>query len=235
MKRKLNITAMLMMLAVAGCQKDVQQQPIETTSEVSTANARITGNNTVYLSVTVQDATGEKILSDGLGAYKNGIDRVDAQLLSSDGNFYMNTNNNTIKLPLRTMQILPGTDVNLNGVRNYNLRTAPLVDGSTKPIYNLTVGESQYMSFRVWGLQQSGILEWKLLFRNGDTREDPLTDYVKVTRQANDANGNSVWTIEPANLSTETTNAKLEDANNIPKGSGYYQVPFKLILTKTGK
>ena len=237
MKKNLEFIAILLVFAASACQKDVQQPSAEISLSASTPTARASApGNAVYLSVAVEDdiTNVNKIRSDNGAIYINGQDRVEAQFLS-DGHFYMNTNNNTVKVAIRNLKVLSNTDINLSGVRSYSLRTAPLVDGSTKPITSLSIGESQYMSFRVWGVKEGGVLSWKLLFRNGDTREDPLTDYVKVTRQANNVNGIPVWTMEPAYLSAAASNAKLEDINNSPMGSGYYQVPFKLTLTKTGR
>src|SRR5258706_7396932 len=156
---------MFALLALTGCQKDIQQSTEQNTSEASMFAARptATGNATVDLSVTVIDASTNRILSDNKGAYINGLDRVDAQILSSDGNFYMNTNNNTVKTPIRTIQFLQGTpELGLAGKRNYSLRTT-----ATIWLQNMAVGSYQYVGFRAWGVQQSGIVDWRLLFRNG--------------------------------------------------------------------
>jgi len=235
MKKNLNISVLLILLILQACQKDIRQQseqnsPVEPTSA---AKAKPPVNATVSLDVTLDDGAGNKILSDNGTVYIHGTDRVEAQILSSDGNFYMNTNNNTVKQPIRTMQFLPGSDVNLGGKRNYSLRTSAPLDptvngGNTKWVQNLSIGESQIMSFRAWGVQQQGVVDWKLLFRNGpENNATSSTDYVLVTRTADDT-----WTIEPAQISLPIANAKLVDGNNVAMGSEYYQVPFKLTLKK---
>jgi len=228
MKRNLYVTSLLTALALAGCQKDIQQSKEQSTSlELrSSAKPPAQGNSTVNLSVTVDDASGNNILSDGNGAYVNGTDRVDAQILSSDGNFYMNTNNNTVKPWIRTMQFLPGNSgFDLSGERNYSLRT-----NATTWLQNMDVNTSQNVGFRVWGVGQGGIVDWRLLFRNGlENNPSSLTDYAKVTRLPND-----VWTIEPASYTGVTpANAGLIDGNNMILG--YYQTPFKLTLTRTNR
>src|SRR6266487_1482255 len=217
MKKNLNLTVLLAVLGLAGCQKDIQQSTEQNSSvePMVTAKAPATGNTTVNLSVTVDDASVNNILSDGKGAYINGTDRVDAQILSSDGNFYMNTNNNTVKTPVRTMQFLPGNpELGLAGKRNYSLRT-----NATTWLQNMTVGSSQNVGFRAWGVQQGGVVDWRLLFRNGlENNSSSLTDYAKVTRTSNDE-----WTIEPANYATTPANARLIDGNDNSIGLGYYQ------------
>jgi hypothetical protein len=95
-------------------------------------------------------------------------------------------------------------------------------------IQNLAIGQSQLMSFRAWGVQQQGVVDWKLLFRNGpENNSTSLTDYVLVTRTAAE-----IWTIEPAGLSSPPANARLVDGNDTPFGVEYYQAPFKLTLMK---
>ena len=230
MKKNLNLTALLALLAMAGCQKDIQQSTEQNESVTSMSAARPTasGNTTVNLSVTVDDASANNILSDSKGAYINGTDRVDAQILSSDGNFYMNTNNNTVKETIRKMIFLPNNpELQLAGKRNYSLRTnAPI------PLQNMALNTPQNVGFRVWGVQQGGVVDWRLLYRNGleDIPSSP-TDYAKVTRVSND-----VWTIEPASYPGVTpANAGLIDGSNTPIGLGYYQLPFKLTLTRIGR
>ena len=228
MKKSINFTGLLTLLVLAGCQKDIQQSAEQTASVESASVAKPSsgGNTTVNLSVTVDDASANKILSDGKGAYINGTDRVEAQILSSDGNFYMNTNNNTVKTPVRTIQFLPGNpELNLSGKRNYSLRTNAAIW-----LQNMAIGSFQNVGFRAWGVQQGGVVDWRLLFRNGlEDNASSLTDYAKVTRVSND-----MWTIEPAGYQAVIfANARLIDSNDNSIGLGYYQVPFKLTLTRT--
>ena len=229
MKKNLNRAALLGLLIVAGCQKDVQQSTGQNEIVTATiAKPAPTGNTTVNLSVTVDDASTNNIQSDGHGAYINGTDRVDAQILSSDGNFYMNTNNNTVKETIRKMIFLPNNpELQLAGKRNYSLRTnAPI------RLQNMALNTPQNVGFRVWGVLQGGVVDWRLLFRNGleDIPSSP-TDYAKVTRVSND-----VWTIEPASYPGVTpANAGLIDGSNTPIGLGYYQLPFKLTLTRIAR
>ena len=232
MKPNLNLAVLLTVLALAGCQKNIERSTGQNTSEatMSIAKASGTGNSTVYLRVTVDETPGNQILSDNNGAYINGTDRVEAQILSSDGNFYMNTNNNTVRTPIRIMRFLPDhPEIDLSGKRNYSLRTA-----ATIWLQNMTVGSVQNVGFRAWGVQQGGVVDWRLLYRSGyESTSSSLTDYAKVTRTTADE-----WTIEPANFAGVTfANARLIDGNDPPNplGSEYYQVPFKLTLTRLAK
>jgi hypothetical protein len=238
MKKNLNITLLLVSLILGACQKDVRQQSEQNlqVEPTSAAKAKPPVNATVSLNVTLDNAAGNKILSDNGTAYIDGTDRVEAQILSSDGNFYMNTNNNTVKQPIRTMQFLPGTPgINLSGKRNYSLRTSapldPNINNGTVWIQNLGVYQSQLMCMRAWGVEQQGAVDWKLLFRNGpENNNNPssLSDYVLVTRTAVDE-----WTIEPAGISSPAANAKLVNGSDGPYGPlDYYTTPFKLTLKK---
>ena len=237
MKKNLNITVMLVSLILGACQKDIQESAEQKDLELARAKSGSPANGIIYLTVTIDNTDGNQILSDNGTAYIHGTDRVEAQILSSDGNFYMNTNNNTIKQPIRTMQILPDADdVDLSGNRNYSLRTSAPQDqsingGNTVWIQNLGVTQSQVMCMRAWGVEQQGVVEWKLLFRNGpENNNNPssLSDYVLVTRTAVDE-----WTIEPAGISSPAANAKLVNGNDGPFGpEDYYEAPFKLTLKK---
>jgi len=229
MKRNLSLPALLAVFAISSCQKDMLTTTERNTSATGLSAAKTSagagGNTTINLSVTVDNASGNQILSDGKGAYVNGTDRVDAQILSSDGNFYMNTNNNTVKLSIRTMSFLPGNpELGLAEERNYSLRT-----NASIRLQDMAVNSSQNVGFRVWGVLQSGVVDWRLLFRNGlEASPSSLTDSAKVTRLPND-----VWTIEPAGVpGIIFANARLVNGLDTSKGLGYYQVPFKLTLTR---
>ncbi|HEY5966406.1 MAG TPA: hypothetical protein VIU35_00445 [Chitinophagaceae bacterium] len=224
MKKNLNLTILTLVLFLAGCQKDIQLSTEQSISEETMAKAPSAGNNTINLSVEVDDLTG--IESDGQGLYVNGIDRVQAQILSSDGNFFMNTNNNGAKLAIRTMLFLSGNpELNLNDPinRNYSLRTS-----AATPLQNMDAnGGTQLVGFRVWAFQQHGAISWKLLFRMGiEDYPESLTSYANVTR-----NGDT-WTIEAAD---PNANARLADGNSPATPFGLYVVPFKLTLTKIGR
>lgn len=224
MKKNLNLTILTLILFMAGCQKDIQPSTEQSVSEEPMAKAPSAGNNTINLSVEVDDLTG--IESDGQGLYVNGTDRVQAQILSSDGNFFMNTNNNGAKLAIRTMLFLTGNpELNLNDPinRNYSLRTS-----AATPLQNMDAnGGTQLVGFRVWAFQQQGAISWKLLFRMGiEDYPESLTSYANVTR-----NGDT-WTIEAAD---PNANARLADGNSPATPFGLYVVPFKLTLTKIGR
>ena len=217
----------MLVLFMAGCQKDIQPSAEQNISEEPMAKSPAAGNTTINLSVVVDDLEG--IQSDGDGEYINGTDRVQAQILSSDGNFFMNTNNTSAKLPLRTMLFpFDGPEFNLNDPnnRNYSLRTNAAI-----PLQNMGDGHEQLVGFRVWAFQQQGAIAWKLLFRMGiEDYSGSLTDYARVTR-----NGD-VWTIVPANYAGVTlANATLADGNSPATPYGQYVVPFKLTLTKIGR
>jgi len=233
MKKQLTTLPLILLLNISGCQKDIQQSAEQKDLEIAGAKNGSPANGTIYLTVTLDETiTGNQIWDDNNGPYTHGTDRVEAQILSSDGNFYMNTNNNTVKQPIRIMQFLTGT-VDLSGNRNYSLRTSAPLDpdingGNTVWIQNLGEGQSQLMSFRAWGVDQQGVVDWRLLFRNGPENypSSSSTDYVLVTRNPGDE-----WTIVPAGFPSVTpANARLVNGNGDPLG--YYVTPFKLILKK---
>jgi len=224
MKKHLNLSTLMLLLFLAGCQKDIQPSAEQNISEEAMAKSPTAGNTTINLSVVVDDLEG--IHSDEQGVYINGTDRVQAQILSSDGNFFMNTNNNSAKLPLRTMYFpFDCPEINLNDPinRNYSLRT-----NAETPLQNMDAnGGTQVVGFRVWAFQQQGAISWKLLFRMGiEDYTGSLTSYANVTR-----NGDT-WTIEAAD---PNANARLADGNSPATPFGLYVVPFKLTLTKIGR
>ena len=220
MKKSLNLTILALLLFLAGCQKDTQPSTEQSIPEEPMAKPPSSGNTTINLSVVVDDLAG--IQSDGQGTYINGTDRVQAQILSSDGNFFMNTNtnNNTSRPPVRTMHFpFGGAELDLENKTNYSLRTNAAI-----PLQNMsTNGGTQTVGFRVWAFQGGNIV-WKLLFRTG-IEDDPgsLTSYANVTR-----NGDT-WTIVAEDPNAK---ARLADGNSPATPFGLYDVPFKLTLTK---
>jgi hypothetical protein len=229
MKQKLAILSLLTFLALTECKKDIQQTEQNLSKEAISAKPPAAGNTTVNLRVTVDDGSPNLIQSDDKGDYINGTDKVQAQIMST-GDFYMNTNTNTAKQPVRTMHFpFGGPELALEGKRNYSLRTTT----PATPLQNMAVGEAgtQLVGFRVWAAEQSGQFVWKLLFRMGiEDNPSSLTDYAKVTRLPGD-----VWTIEPAGYSATPANAMLADGASPANPIGHYVMPFKLILTKTGR
>lgn len=247
MKKNVNLLPLFVVLGFGACQKNVQDPVVKNTLSSISAAKLSQSNTTISLQVdvlTTTDTNGvaatTRIRSDVDGkAYLNGTDRVDAQILSSDGNFYMNTNNNTVRIPIRTMRFLldPTPSLQIDGKRNYSLRTAPPSDpaitalngGTTYWLQNMPVtvpAYSQLMSFRVWGDPQQGVADWRLLFRNGsENNSSSTTDYVKVTRA-----DSKTWYIEGAGYSSPSSNALLTNNNGDPQG--YFSVPFKLKLTR---
>lgn len=216
--KALNLTTLLFLILLGSCKKEVQQQTEEQTLQ-SVSNARA-GNSTVYLRVTVEPINGttsSQILSDG-SDYIHGSQQVEAQILSSDGNFYMQTNT-TFKTPVRTL-LFPFNPSRLEGKTNYRLRTT-----CTTWLQNMDLnGGTQTIPFRVWGNVGKGTLDWNMRFDNG---QDAVTDYAIVTRL--DAN---TWTIEPANVSAIPANARLTDGSGANIDDGYDVVPFKLTLKR---
>lgn len=227
-----------MLLVLAGCQKDVQAPNEESSSTLTSANAK--GAPNVPLIVTVIDRTtdnGYRISSDG-ASYINGQQLVEAVLLASDGNFYLNTNSNTAKATLRWLifydETLSGTtssgefyNKTMNGLPNYSLRTT-IADGAA-PIQSMIEGSFQYVGFRIWGVKLKGVVDWRLVYKNGYESDywntASTTDYAKVTRVSA-----TQWTIEPASHAT----AALYPGNATSPSDrlGYHVVPFKLILNK---
>lgn len=230
MKKLLNLTYLLMLLAITGCEKELQPSNEEQAASTGNINARIVGNTA--LSVTVIDGTAEngyRINSDNATPYVNAQQQVEAVLLSSDGNFYMNTNSNTTKATIRRLVFTDGTlsGKTMNGLPNYSLRTT-IADGATL-IQNMAEGASQLVGFRIWGIKLKGVTDWRLVYKNGYESDywntASLTDYAKVTKVSS-----TQWIIEPASHAT----AALYQGNASSSADrlGYHVIPFKLILTK---
>jgi len=226
MKKNLNLTMLLAIMALAACQKEMPQQTEDDvlTSVASAKAGGSTGSGTVYLTVTVEDNTTDgtptNIRSDAYNndgspkAYIHGVEKVEAQILSSDGNFYMQTNNNTTTAPIRNLRFPFYTA--LENKHQYRLRTR----NTGTWLQNLPDGE-HIMGFRVWANRPKGVLDWNMVF---DTGQDAGTTLVKVTRSGN------TWTIESIAPST----AKLTDGSGQPlpsESNGYHAVPFKMMLT----
>ena len=241
MRKSLNITGLLLLLAIAGCRKEVQELQKDY-EPVAAAKASGTSTPAVYLRVkvdpivAVEGDTTAKIRSDYRGThngdYLHGLDRVEAQVMSSDGHFYMNTNNNTVKEPLRTMRfLLDNSPVAMTGQKNYSLRTTPLSD---EPAFvwlqNMYLGQVQYVGLRAWGLQDRGIVEWRLQYRTG-----PQDEFYNQTVKAKVTKTATGWVIEPHLQEGQTAaNAVLRDGATKPNpiGNPIYQVPFRFELTK---
>lgn len=248
MKHFIQLVALASALIFAGCKKSAQQEQVALsdpqTASVDKSSSGSSGGN-INLMVDVDPTSGNKVLSDNGGSYSNGSQLVQAQILSSDGNFYMNTNSNTAKPSIRSLLFLAddpqystSATPNLTGEANYSLRTDvpynPAINpNGTKGLQNMNPsGDQQYMQFRVLGIGSKGIIDWRLVWKNGYESDywnpSSPSDYVLVTRLGN------VWTIQPADFDHSGNKyAALRPGNdNSSATPTYYHMPFKLTLTK---
>lgn len=240
MKTSIKLSAILLCLVLAGCIETSQQSLTENKSlanslalDDSNPNARQGGGSgQIYLSVTVNDL---KLASDGKGAYLNGIDGISAQFLSTDGSLSLTTSTTRIKNPRRlTFPDGAGYNINPNLSDNYLINVlANEYEVNPRKIQDIPVGEDQLMSMRVWGSNLKGTIQFRLLYDLGNGLGYE-TDKVLVKRTST-----TTWTVESTNskefngnatVNPEATTAMTSGFNGDLRG--YYQVPFKMTLTK---
>jgi hypothetical protein len=242
MKTNLKFPAIFLCLLMAGCMETGQQQLTENksssnllASDDSDPNAR-KGNvsNLIYFSVAIDDLN-HMLVSDAKGDYIHGIEGISAQYNTSDGVFSFSTNNPR-KTPLRKLSFPVGHTYAIDPNLSYNYSINVLANQNDivpYKIIEIPVGESQFMSMRIWGSDDRGFVQFRLLFNLG-VSEGYETDKVLVTRTADDT-----WTVESTDSKllnddfTVNPNATAaQTTKTISEFKGYYSIPFKLTLTK---
>ena len=238
MKSKLTSCFLILVILFASCKKDVQEQGMDTPAGQDMSE-RAAGpaakGSTVYLQIIVEN--GYELQHDANGdTYVHGIDKVDARILSSDGNLYFQTNTTDQKEPVRSLVFAsPGnySDFNMNNKRNYTIRTNVPASGTW--LQNMAPGSSQELGLAIRGIDAGGSIDWLLQYRNGITANDLNTDLVRVSRSSD---GNT-WILEPAGSSTAPATAGLYDSdsngNAILPAEGtnpYHAVPFRIVLSR---
>ena len=231
------LSALLFTLAIGSCsKKSAELKLAPSTDEI--ASAKPGSVTEVLLKVTVRDASGDKITSDGGGDYINGSQNVQATF-SQAGNFQFNSQpsanphavairwlNYNIDSPSQVFTNPPVTS-NLKGTFISTGRSS--LQGTYVPLQNLSVNQSECICFTSGiGTDLSGNGIYGLNFHRGteDNISSP-TAYMVVTRI-----NSTTWTMTPVGSCSPNSNiAALKDAST---GNlyGYYNMPFSFTLTK---
>lgn len=237
---KLSLSTLTFIFVITSCEKKaIDVVAFSNSKEVADAKAlKPSSLPTISLRVTVNDAAGNNITSDGRGDYINGIDKVQA-IIDQSGTFAFNTNTSSRLAAIRWVTYNFNNPVDPantyrpspSNSKNYHISTGSSPYGTSPfiPLQNLGVNgnpatECIYMGN---GLYNS-TTAWRVSFHKGleDTQTSP-TAFAIVTRVSL-----TQWTITPMGTCSPNSNvASLRnDANNTLYG--YYYIPFSFTLTK---
>lgn len=241
----LNMTIVMVILATTSCNKktaDIRLTPA--TEEFATASKGSNPNSlpVISLRVTVNDADGNNITSDGKGDYINSIDYVLA-ILDQSGTFAFNTFAPSSKIKNATVK--RWVTYNFNNPVDPGNTYRPLPDNSQN--YHFSTGGSSYGTNPFIPLQNLGIngnpateciymgngiangtTTWRVSFHKGleDTQTSP-TAFAVVTRV-----NSTVWTISPMGICSANSNVASLRNNADNTLYGYYYLPFSFTLTR---
>jgi len=197
---------------------------------------------TISLRVTINDAEGNKITSDGKGDYINGTDYVQA-ILDQAGTFAFNTfappskiknavvkrwvtyNFNNPVDPANTYR--PSPDNNHN--YHFSSGGSPYGTNPVIPLQNLGIsGNSATECIYMGNGVSNSTTTWRVSFHKAleDAQTSP-TAFAVVTRV-----GSTVWTITPMGSCSPNSNVASLRNNADDTLYGYYYLPFSFTLTK---
>lgn len=227
---RLILNALLLAFAFTSCTK-------ENSNDISSARSAEIGKvqaagkpgttPEVPLRMTISDASGNKITSDGGGNYVNGsqnmrvvFDQYGMLIFDnkkSQGKPAVRFYSTNLDNPFEVF-IDPGFTT---GTGNYMATTKSSLLSTVSPIQNMAVGASQCMTLH------GGAGEGIFSFHGGveDNSASP-TSFVIITR-----NSSTVWTMTPGSCSVSTNT----DVASIRQGGtlfGYYHMPFTFTFTK---
>jgi hypothetical protein len=245
MKRKLFVSplgliinALLITITFTSCTKKATELSQERDSEevTSKANAKPSTIQEVSLRITVRDAVGDKIVSDGGGDYVNGFQNIQA-IFSSSGYFQFNSQNspNPHAGLIRWLnfdfndpiQILTNPPSTTNSIGTFMSSGTSSLLGTYIPPQNLVVGQSECIVLTA-AVTANGINSYQVNFHRGveDIPGSP-TAYMVITRAST-----TTWIMTPVGSCSPNSNvAALRDAS-AGITYGYYNMPFSFTLTK---
>lgn len=217
---KFSLGALLLIFSITSCTKKTSEAgKLAIQEEYPTAKPGTVPE--VYLKVTVRDAAGDKVKSDGGGDYIHGSQNVSARF-DQYGNFLFNSVgpkpnrvtlrwfNCTFDDPIVVYITPPVTAENnrITGISTGN--------GKSMPIQNFAIGQSECIGFA--GGPDVG--EWRL-----NCSGDGQSSYMVITRISS-----TQWTLEPVGTCSPISNV---GALRYGAGTlyGYYRVPFSFTLT----
>jgi hypothetical protein len=241
----LTIVTLLALLSFTACRKQTAELTTPgANEEIGTAKAGGNPNalSIVSLRVTVNDAAGYSITSDGKGDYINGVDYVQA-ILDQSGTFAFNTFSPPQKIknaPVKRWVVYnfnnPVDPENTyrpspDNSHNYHFSTGHSLWGTNPfiPLHNLGINgnpstECIYMGNGI----SNNTTTWRVSFHKGleDTQGSP-TAFAVVTRVSL-----TQWTITPIGSCSPNSNVASLRNNADDTLYGYYNIPFSLTLAK---
>ncbi|SDB66265.1 hypothetical protein SAMN03097699_3217 [Flavobacteriaceae bacterium MAR_2010_188] len=245
MKTNFILNVLLLTTIVLSCSKEDVSNVTESDSEkIATANLRGGKPNAlavISLKVTVNDAEGNNITSDGKGDYFNGIDYVQA-ILDQSGTFAFNTFAPPSKV--KNAKVTRWVNYNFNNPvdgntyrpdpstsENYHFSTGGSVFGTSPfiPLQNLGVnGNPATECIYIGNGISNSTTAWRVSFHKGleDVSDSP-TAFAVVTRTSINPD---IWTITPVGACSLYSNVAALRNNATAELYGYYNLPFSFTL-----
>jgi hypothetical protein len=228
---RLILNALLLTFAIASCTKENSIDLLAARStEIAKAQAAGKPGTTteVPLRMTISDASGNKITSDGGGDYVNGsqnmrvvFDQYGSLIFDnrkSQGKpavrFYLTNLDNPVEV-----FIDPGFT---NGIVNYMAMTKSSLFPSVPLIQNMAIGASQCITFH------GGAGEGYVFSFHGGIEDESgsPTSFASITR-----NSATEWTMTPGSCAT-SLNTDVASIRQNGTLYGYYHMPFTFTFTK---
>ncbi|HEY5967831.1 MAG TPA: hypothetical protein VIU35_07615 [Chitinophagaceae bacterium] len=237
------INVCMFIFVFTSCKKQTTEIPT-TGEEIATAKSGRNPNTlqVVSLRVTINDAEGYNITSDGKGDYINGTDYVQA-ILDQSGTFAFNTFSPPQKIKNASVNrwvvynfnnpVDPGNTYqpSPDNSHNYHFSTGGTFYGTNPfiPLQNLGVDgnpatECIYMGNGI----SNNTTTWRVSFHKGlENTETSPTAFAVVTRVSP-----TQWTITPMGGCSPNSNVGSLRNNADDTLYGYYYLPFSFTLTK---
>lgn len=229
---KLSLSALTLTFAVISCTKNkTEVQNAQETEQVSSLQSAKPGPATpVSLKVTVNNASGNNLTSDGGGDYVTGSQSVSA-VFDQYGNFIFTCGlgghgNNTYMIRWLNINFSQPIQIFINPPITGNdkvtaITTIKVAAYTFIPLQNLTVGQSECV-----GLTGGSGADWVMNFHRGaeDVSSSPSA-YAVFTRI-----NSTQWTVTPAGSCSPNSNVcALRNGPGVLYG--YYTMPFSFTLT----
>lgn len=230
---QLSISALALIFTITSCTKN--RSEVAKTQEPEQVASALKGNlstlPTVSLKISVSDAGGNNLTSDGGGEYVTGLQKISAKF-DQYGNFIFScglSGNGPNATMVRWLNInfRSPVQVFINPPITGNDKVTSITTGSVAahtfiPLQNLAIGQSECV-----GLTGGSGAAWVMNFHR--TAEDVSTSqssYAVFTRI-----NSTQWTVMPAGSCSPNSNVcALRNGPGVLYG--YYNMPFSFTLTK---
>lgn len=244
MKRKLFnypfgliMSALMLIFSATSCTKKTNEvvKPAVPEEFATAPGGNKPGTTTeVSLSMTINDATGNKITSDNLGPYVNGVGNVKV-VFDKSGNFMFGAASSSPRVPPMTRFLnfsfdspLPTYNARSAETSNFISTITTVTSPNPTALQNLNIGDTKCIGFSAGLINISGgVVNFH---RNTNTEDTPTTPtaYVYVTR-----NSPTEWTMTPVPPPVGCSNISNVAALRINTTLyGYYNMPFSFTLTQ---